>query len=332
MPRFKCWTWTLFLKNKKKEDEEYVPDDIWPEQYDKVKNKVKYLCWQIERSKEGDLHLQGYLQMYNGHECTGNSVKKIMKCNWLHYEPSRGDNNENKQYCSKRKSASPDTFVEYGHMDDCKGKRTDWEYVKDLVKQGLSAYEIIDCVPNKIPHINCIQKYVQLHRAAIGKIRPFVKNEVVVLTGSSGKGKTSKAAYHDDLTVDKDVYILEPDGDGKLWFDGYDNEKTLVIDDFYGNIKYDFFLRLIDGHRQRLSVKGGFVYKNWDKVVITSNQHPSKWYRFGTTAALHRRITQCIHYREDDTYHEYSLVIDKDLDNSVEYNGKDYDITLYTND
>ena len=55
-------------------------------------------------------------------------------------------------------------------------------------------------------------------------------------------------------------------------------QTTISIDDFYGNMRYDYLLRLLDGTRQRLPVKGGFVYNNWQNVIITSNQHPAIFY------------------------------------------------------
>ena len=33
----------------------------------------------------------------------------------------------------------------------------------------------------------------------------------------------------------------------ELWFDEYKGKGTIVIDDFYGNIEYDYLLRLLDG-------------------------------------------------------------------------------------
>ena len=49
---------------------------------------------------------------------------------------------------------------------------------------------------------------------------------------------------------------------------GYSQEETILIYDFYGNIQYSQLLRSLDGHAQRLSMKGSFTYKNWKYVYI----------------------------------------------------------------
>lgn len=325
--RFKCWTWTLFLENEKK-NEQYDENTI-NKVYDEKKGIIKYICYQREICPTtGRHHLQGYIQMYNGHECSYKTIKKHFKCNWMKLFISRGDNNENKNYCSKLHSACPDTFVEFGQMDNVAGKRTDWDYVRDLVAEGRNTYEIVMECTNKIPFINCIEKLCMMRDAKNGKKRKFVKNEVVVFTGDAGSDKTKKSLYHENLEVDEDVFQVETDDSGKLWFDGYDKEKILVIDDFYGNIKYDYILRLLDGHRQRLPVKGGFVYKNWEKVIITSNQHPSKWYRFGMTPALHRRINKYYHFSANGDIKPYDVKIDTNVDNGVSYNEDKIEIAL----
>jgi hypothetical protein len=105
-----------------------------------------------------------------------------------------------------------------------------------------------------------------------------------VYHGPPGTGKTRKA-----LEENKEYYLLDNSG-GPVWFDGYEGEETLVIDDFYGWIKYNFILRLLDGHPCRLPIKGGFTYAGWTTVIITSNVHPDSWYKCDTQA-MHRRIT-----------------------------------------
>jgi len=108
-----------------------------------------------------------------------------------------------------------------------------------------------------------------------------------VYWGEAGCGKTRKA-----VEENPDHYILTTDGEGKVWFDGYAGEKTLILDDFYGGIKYSYLLRLLDGYKCRLEVKGSFTYAMWDKIIITSNKPPNDWYHHGLTPALKRRLTK----------------------------------------
>ena len=62
------------------------------------------------------------------------------------------------------------------------------------------------------------------------------------------------------------------------WWDGYDGEEILLIDDFYGQVQVARMLHLLRGYQCRLPIKGGFTYAQWQKVYITSNNPPHEWY------------------------------------------------------
>ena len=59
---------------------------------------------------------------------------------------------------------------------------------------------------------------------------------------------------------------------------GYMGEKTVLIDDFYGQIPFAELLNILDGHRLQLNVKGSHAYAAFDTVIITSNESPLDWY------------------------------------------------------
>ena len=113
--------------------------------------------------------------------------------------------------------------------------------------------------------------------------------EVSIYYGATGTGKTRLAYESSDSVYKWNVDTPE-------WWDGYDGERTLLIDEFYGQLKPSRMLQLLDGYTCRLPVKGGFTYANWDKVYITSNAHPDCWYGElvpqAVKDALHRRYTE----------------------------------------
>ena len=115
---------------------------------------------------------------------------------------------------------------------------------------------------------------------------------VLVYWGDSGTGKTRKAIEDSG----SDFFIL--DQGERVWFDGYDGEKTLIVDDYYGWIKYGMLLRILDGHPYRAEIKGGFRWALWTRVIITSNKKPEDWYQQGLTPALKRRITKVVHFAQ----------------------------------
>jgi len=83
-----------------------------------------------------------------------------------------------------------------------------------------------------------------------------------------------------------------------VWFDGYKFEKTLIIDEFYGWLKWDTILRILDGHPYNPEVKGSTTVAAWDKVIITSNKGPDSWYNKDIVkdqSALARRIHRVVY-------------------------------------
>jgi len=53
---------------------------------------------------------------------------------------------------------------------------------------------------------------------------------------------------------------------------------VVLLDDFRGKVAYDEVLRLTDGRREPIEVKGGMRETKYDYVVITSNTDPSAWW------------------------------------------------------
>lgn len=113
------------------------------------------------------------------------------------------------------------------------------------------------------------------------------KLEVIIKIGPPGCGKTRWAFENFP-----DLYRVSiPKKTGQLWFDGYEGQETILLDDFYGEIAYATLLHLLDGYPMQVQIKGGFVWKNWKRVIITSNEYIENWYPIRQIAALRRRVT-----------------------------------------
>jgi hypothetical protein len=85
-------------------------------------------------------------------------------------------------------------------------------------------------------------------------------------------------------------WLPRPEGD-RPWWDGYDGQEVIVIDEFYGWLKRDFMYRLIDRYPMMLEVKGGAVPMQAKHVIFTSNKHPKEWYPRVGLGALVRRFS-----------------------------------------
>jgi len=97
--------------------------------------------------------------------------------------------------------------------------------------------------------------------------------QVEVHYGDPGTGKSYKA-----YTENTNVYKYYKKNGTNMWFDGYDGETTLVIEEFDGYIPIQTFLQLLDPYQMQMEIKGGTVYAKWNKVIIISNYPPNTWY------------------------------------------------------
>jgi len=128
-----------------------------------------------------------------------------------------------------------------------------------------------------------------VHNAKAKAIRDLT---VEVHWGVAGTGKT-RHVY--DKHGIENVFTLIADNSA-CWFDGYEGEDVLLIDDFKGWITYSMLLKLLDIYPVRLPLKGSFTNACWTKVYITSNYEPSSWYRDVDFNALKRRVHKVYHY------------------------------------
>lgn len=101
----------------------------------------------------------------------------------------------------------------------------------------------------------------------------------IVLQGRSGAGKSLWARQYCEHR-NWSYYAKElTKGNDTQWFDGYDGERALILDDFTdGAVSFRQLLIWTDIYKHRVQVKGHMVIASWRYVFITSNQPSHKWY------------------------------------------------------
>ncbi|AXH76494.1 MAG: putative viral replication protein [Cressdnaviricota sp.] len=246
---------------------------------------VKYIVWQLEKGENGTEHLQGYLQLDQVR--TFSVVKNI---SWLmrsHLEKAKGSLLQNKTYCSKEAGRLAGPW-ELGEPTQ-QGARSDVasyaEQIRDL-KRPFG--EIL--LENPELSLKYPTGSTMLRSACYANIRGtgWVRPQILVYIGPTGCGKSARARL-----VDPNLYTLPVHDTGTPWCNGYDGQKTILLDDFYGGIKHSLALRLLDGYPLQMQTKGGFVTLNHEMIIITSNAPPEQWYKYSTQApafALLRRL------------------------------------------
>lgn len=291
--QYKYWCFTL--NNPTIEDH---PPNIWED--------VEYVIWQHEQGENGTEHLQGYV-----------CFMKQKRLGWIrkecsdraHWEPRAQNSNHEaaKHYCMK-----PVAGCECVHCDDCppslggpwtygddskiptkKGQRTDIRDLFDALKGGAKAVDIMlnpDMFGMWCRYYRAIDRFILDNEPKRNWIT-FTQ----VYWGVSGCGKTRRAHYEaslkDDGTVGEPYYVLrKPQGGGVYW-DGYNGEKNIIIDEFYGWIPRTQMQVLCDRYPAVIDIKLGarnFVAK---KIWITSNEPPKDWWKNIGLGAMERRLT-----------------------------------------
>lgn len=258
-------------------EEEYAATTAW------LTERAKYAIVGKEVGESGTPHLQGYATLKNNTRFT--VIRRALPR--AHIEKRRGSPRQAADYCRKEDKQP----FEVGTPPK-QGRRTDLlQLVEDARNPELSNADLFDRHP--VPMLK-FRKHVMNMRADYARREnAFSPVEVLVFWGDAGTGKTRKA-----FEIDADLYMLSyGSGQSQLWFDGYTGQDTVLFDDFYGGaIKYGFLLKLLDGYKFDLPVKGGFTRKLWKRVIITSNADPESWYPTGLTPALRRRIKAITHF------------------------------------
>lgn len=238
-----------------------------------------YMIYGREVGENGTKHLQGYAELHKRTRL--NALKKVLPR--AHIEARRGTQEQAITYCKK-----DGDIVEIGTPKE-QGKRNDIVGVMECVRKKRKLKEIYEEHP-----LPCAKfyKFIDKYKLLCDmEDKKFEKLEVIVYVGTAGAGKTRKA-----YELDPNLFELA-DYTSTIWFDGYDGQETLLLNDFNGGIKFTYLLRLLDGYKFCIPIKGGFTWKKWKRVIITSNYEPSTWYSTVCDySALERRITEIIKF------------------------------------
>lgn len=256
-------------------------DEHYTKCCDFITSHCKYGIVGKEIGEKGTPHLQGFCNLTK--PMRFNAIKQHLH-NTIHIEKANGSDEDNQRYCSKAGN-----FFEKG-SPVVQGQRSDLSNVVDRIKDGKSLTDIAMEFPTQ---------FIRYHRGIrelLQVIKPIpprdFKTYVYYYWGPPGSGK-SKRALEEARSIDKDSIYYKPRG---LWWDGYKQQKNVIIDDFYGWIKYDEMLKICDRYPYKVQVKGGFEEFTSTRLWITSNVDIYSLYHFvGYNAeAIKRRCTSII--------------------------------------
>jgi len=256
----------------------YTDEDV---EYTKAL-ECEYLCFGKEIAPTTNTpHLQGYLYFSNAR--TWQSTQKLLKRCFC--EPALGSAVQNEAYCSK----ADNDFFEKGvkpvtQKDKGDAEKSRWKEIIELTEQNK-----MDELRDKYPDVyfnkqNCISAVQKRFKRKLDVIEGEMQHEWIV--GKTGCGKSRRARAENP-----GAYIKDPNS---TWWCGYSGEEVVIIDDFDcfqvkqgGDMK-----RWLDRYPFQAQTKGGMEMIRPQKIVVTSQYHPSQiWTDEKTVSAINRRVS-----------------------------------------
>jgi len=166
------------------------------------------------------------------------------------------------------------------------GKRNDILAMKAELDGGASLKEISQShFPLFIRYHRGIKEYKLLNAEKKSEAK-----KIECLWGPTGSGKSRYCweTYPDAYRKTKDP------GNAQYW-DGYDGQDTIIVEEYYGWLPWSWLLTFTDRYPSYLAVKGATVPMLASTIIFTSNSHPSEWYpnsryRWDASNPLKRRF------------------------------------------
>lgn len=239
--------------------------------------------------------MQGWVQTKD--RKSFNQMKRFFGEN--HFELCFGSEYDNDKYCTK-----DNKYIKIGKFIT-QGARTDLEAVKNDIQAGKSLKYIADNYFSAwVRYKNSFKEYKMMCDQEKRKLDRKINVEYVY--GKTGTGKT-----HYAVNKTKDSFKIE--GGSLNWWDGYNGEKTLIIDEYNNDVPVTKMLNLLDKYTLRLDVKNSFTYANWENVIITSNLTPEQLHencKFEHKQALLRRINTITHLKNPEVSKGNTITLD----------------------
>ena len=270
---------------------------------------MRYLIIGFEIGKDGYEHYQIYVQLKKQYRLKG--LKKLFGFTYLHAEKQKGTNTQARNYCWKgqyeekgMEFPQPSAiFFHFGKFCVGQGQRTELENIKTDIDDGKEHFEIVQDAKKFASYSryhSWFYKYKQMvDDKKFNKIRECLK--VNVIYGECATGKTTAILNKEGV---QNCYILKnPNKDNKNW-NGYNGQKVLVIDDFYGWLPINEMLRILDNKPYRVRMLGSYTWAQWETVYITSNKKPRRWYDIENDEvnnAFMSRLSKCLKVTRGNT-------------------------------
>lgn len=287
--------WTITVKNWDYFDNQEWEEAIINHEDPDGKKIVRYLSiGKHKGTQTGYQHCHMNLELEKQVTLFYVKTKLFMRQD-IHVEERRGTREQCNAYLNK-----DGQFREIANTRRLQpGRRTDLDDLYDMIEDGATLF---DCYREHFgTTVRCyrgLREYIALRDTIQSTQTIFDPPEVIVYVGPSGSGKSWRCSTDPDYM--ESGYRFSIQMDSKIYFDGYNNQKTIWFDEFSGRtLPFTTFCQLADRFAGRYETKGGSVLiSGLKKILISTIQFPHLWWagseRFNTdTEQLYRRITKC---------------------------------------
>lgn len=249
---------------------------------------MTYLVYGVETAPTtGHIHYQGYVETAT--RITRNALSAKAGWEGIHLEVARGDGQSNVDYCCK-----DGQWVEWGELMN-QGARHDLDQVvAEIISGDLTVRDVLLSNPMQFHQYGRTLTAAEDARLLSETRGAWAPPQVAWFYGKSGAGK-SRTARDEAAALGLDVYVLSFNDHG--WWDNYQGQKAILLDDYRGNLPFGELLRMTDGYeywvpRRNRPPRPLLATHIW----ITSRKQPEESYdreKYGDEdmAQLYRRIT-----------------------------------------
>lgn len=264
--RYRGWVFTI---------NNWTVDDV--AEITALKATAVWGIYQYEMGEMGTPHIQGAAYWKN--KRTLKNIRKILtRARWA---AMKGSCEDNVTYCSKSETKVSDGET-WGEIPQ-QGKRTDLSEIAKRIVAGETVKQATVDDPDM---------FVKYHKGLTALREMYIKPRNIDFPpgvhwryGFAGVGKTRWA--FETFGVEN-VYVK----DGTQWWDGYANEKCILIDDFEARWPFRDLLRLLDRYPYRGQYKGGYMTINSPFIVITCEFSPEELYGPGALDGSTNKLAQ----------------------------------------
>ncbi|MBQ7796147.1 MAG: replication protein [Lachnospiraceae bacterium] len=275
---------------------------------------VTYWCMADEIGLE-DSTYHTHIFLYGKSAIRFSTIKKAFPM--AHIDMGKGTCLQIKDYVTKSGKWANDkksdtrvdgTFEEFGEMPvERQGQRNDLEDLYDMIKQGMTDYEILEQGAGYMLNLRDIERVRQAINAV--KFSKEMRNlDVTYIWGDPGSGKTYSVLNEHGF---ENVYRVS---DYNHPFDGYGGQDVILFDEFFSSLPVTLMNKCLEGYPFEMPCRFNNKWACYTKVYVIANIPLGGHYKdiHGSNELLWlafvRRFNKILHYTDGKIIEEKPVV------------------------